>query len=219
MARQLEFRFRTWGGARKDAGRRPNRDVAGVSHLPRPALSFDHPVHVTLKLGHGIQSLRGSALFRAVRRALSAGRDRFGFRLVQFSVQADHLHLLVEATNRRSLSRGVQGLSVRIARAVNRGRGRRGTVFADRYHARALKTPRETRWALRYVLLNWRKHPRSGHALPAGFVDACSSAPWFDGWNRPRELAFGAKDLTDAPVLRPRTWLLRTRFHPRGPLA
>jgi hypothetical protein len=103
----------------------------------------------------------------------------------------DHLHLLAEARDRRALSRGVQGLSVRVARAINRRLRRRGKVFTDRYHARALKTPRAARWALRYVLLNVRKHePR---AVPFGFVDACSSAAWFGGFARPPELVFGAR--------------------------
>jgi hypothetical protein len=48
----------------------------------------------------------------------------------------------------------VRGLAIRVARAVNRALGRRGRVFADRYHARALTTPRAVRHALVYVLMN-----------------------------------------------------------------
>ena len=146
-----------------------------------------------------------------------AGRERFGFRLVHFSVQRDHLHLLAEASDRRALSRGVQGLSIRVARAINRWLVRRGKVFSDRYHARALKTPRTVRWALRYVLLNVRKHERGVDAVPFGFVDGCSSAAWFDGFARPPELVFGARECReefrahhalDSPVVPPCTWLL-----------
>jgi len=152
-----------------------------------------------------------------VRRALVAGRERFGFRLVHFSVQRDHLHLLAEAADRRALSRGMQGLSIRVARAINRHLHRSGKVFADRYHARALKTPRAARWALRYVLLNARKHERGAGAVPFGFVDTCSSAAWFDGFARPPELVFGARECRkefrlrhalDSPVVGARTWLL-----------
>jgi len=145
------------------------------------------------------------------------GAIAFGFRLVHFSVQRDHLHLLVEAADRRALSRGVQGLSIRLARAINRRLQRHGKVFADRYHARALKTPRAVHWALRYVLLNARKHERGAFAVPFGFVDPCSSAAWFDGFARPRELVFGARECRaafqarhalDSPVVSARTWLL-----------
>jgi REP element-mobilizing transposase RayT len=182
-------------------------------------------VHVTLRIVDGVPSLRG-AVFGKVRRALAEGQERFGFRLVHFSVQSNHLHLIAEAADRRALSRGMQGLSIRVARAVNGALPRKGKVFADRYHARALTTPRAVHVALRYVLLNGRKHQRSTRPpraaieaeLSSGFVDPCSSAPWFDGFSRPAELAFGAASARRrwracseraAPVVPARTWLLR----------
>jgi REP element-mobilizing transposase RayT len=183
-------------------------------------------VHVTLRIVAGVPSLRGP-LFVRVRRALAEGQERFGFRLVHFSVQSNHVHLIAEAADRRALSRGMQGISIRVARAVNGALARAGRVFADRYHARALTTPRAAYFALRYVLLNARKHQRtpgspraaSREELPTGFVDPCSSAPWFDGFSRPPELAFGAAEARrrwrassgrEAPVVAARTWLLRT---------
>ena len=219
--RQQSFEFRTWGGRRARAGRRPNGQRAGVSHLSRPSHSWRHPLHVTLKVKQGVPSLREHALFVMVRRALAAAKQQFGFSLVHFSVQRDHVHLLAEAQDRRALSRGVQGLAIRVALAVNRQLQRKGRLFADRYHARALKTPREAGFALRYVLLNARKHaartPKgSAGALrrrksavvapsgagrsrkvdlgvPWGWVDGCSSAAWFRDFVRPDELAFGAR--------------------------
>ena len=234
--RQLAFRFGTWGGARAGAGRPPNGGAAGVSHLRRPVLSRHHPVHVTLRVLAGVPSLRGGAVFGKVRGALAQGQARFGFRLVHFSVQSNHLHLIAEARDRLSLARGMQGLCIRIARAANLAIGRKGRLFAERYHARSLKTPREVRFALRYVLLNARKHgrrapgsagPTHGVAPLAGFVDACSSAPWFAGFERPRELAFGARAARERwrrqsnsdvpPVAEPRTWLLRIGWKRLGP--
>jgi len=230
MARrgQLAFEFRSWGGRRAGAGRPARGRVAGVSHLSRPALSRRHPVHVTLRVIAGLPSLRVWRLFVQVQAALGQGQQRFGFRLVHFSVQSNHLHLIAEAADGRSLSRGLQGLSVRLARAINRQLERKGRVFADRYHARALQTPRAVHFALRYVLLNARKHmgsPRLSRrgSLPAeqpapGFVDNRSSAPWFEGFARPRQLVFGAERARarwracselDAPVVPAKTWLLR----------
>ena len=217
MARdpQLAFAFHYRGVKRKGAGRPPKGSVAGVSHLLRPGLSRHHPVHVTLRIAAGVPSLRGRRLFDEVRRALAAGRERFGFRLVHFSVQSNHLHLIAEAQDRRALALGMQGLSVRVARAVNRALARRGRLFSDRYHARTLKTPRAVHCAVRYVLLNARKH---GAAVPPGFIDRCSSAPWFGEFSRPEELAFGAARARaqwraasrfEAPVALPQTWLLQ----------
>ena len=223
--RQLGFSFRTWGGKRPGAGRPSKAAAAGVSQLRRPALSRRHPVHVTLRIVAGVPSLRDGRIFTSVRAALAAGQERFGFRLVHFSVQSNHLHLIVEAGGRAALSLGMQGLSVRVARAVNRSLARRGRLFADRYHARALQTPRAVHFALRYVLLNVRKHTRtrsSGRVAwsdtPAGFIDSRSSAAWFDGFQRPGELAFGARRARadwcasshlEAPVVAGKTWLLR----------
>ena len=222
--RQLPLAFRSWGGKRAGAGRPPNGSKPGVSHLRRPALSRHHPVHVTLRIVAGLPSLRAWSRFRQLRTALGRGQDRFGFRLVHFTVQSNHLHLIAEARDRRALSRGMQGLAVRLARAVNRTLARRGRVFADRYHARALKTPRAAHLALRYVLLNSRKHARAASvasasaAPPPGFIDGRSSAAWFDAFQRPVELIFGAREVRAewrvssalrAPVVAARTWLLR----------
>ena len=135
---QLAFTFRSWGGKRKGAGRPPKGNAAGVSHLRRRSLSRHHPVHATLRIVCGVPSLREGRLFDEVRFALAAGRERFGFRLVHFSVQSNHLHLIAEAQDSRALALGMQGLSVRVARAVNRALARRGRLFADRYHCRAL---------------------------------------------------------------------------------
>ena len=231
-ARQLGFTFRTWGGARKGAGRPPSGERAGVSHLRRPSQSRHHPLHVTLRVQRGVRSLREQALFREVRQALADGKSQFGFSLIQFSVQRDHVHLIAEAHDRRALSRGIQGLSIRIARAVNRQLSRKGRLFADRYHARALTTPRAAKLALRYVLLNARKHsPRARGAgldgIATGFVDSRSSAPWFRAFSRPEALAFGAREArddwqrasgsTEPPVVAARTWLLRTCLQRHGP--
>src|SRR6185436_15574554 len=230
--RQLGFAFRTWGGARKGAGRPPTGERAGVSHLRRPTQSRHHPLHVTLRVQRGVRSLRDQALFRTVRQALADGKSQFGFSLVQFSVQRDHIHLIAEANDERALSRGIQGLSIRIARAVNRQLDRKGRLFADRYHARALTTPRAVKFALRYVLLNARKHtpaPRSAglDGIAPGFVDSCSSAPWFHAFARPETLAFGAREARDdwqrangsaePPVEPARTWLMRSCLQRHGP--
>jgi REP element-mobilizing transposase RayT len=178
-----------------------------VPHDARPELAARHPVHVTLRIARGLPSLRVRRSHRILEDAMRAGRERFGLRLVQYSVQSNHLHLLVEAGGRASLSRGMQGLAVRMARALNRAWQRTGKVFADRYHAHVLRTPREVRNALAYVLGNARKH---GVRLVAA-LDPFSSGRWFDGWSDGR----GGAD-RDAPVARARTWLLRIGWRHYG---
>src|SRR5262245_29007489 len=120
VLRQGSLFERGWGGARRGAGRKPQGARPGVPHRPRAALAARHPVHVTVRVRTGLPSLRGAQVRPVIFTALAAGAERFGFRLVHFSVQTNHLHLLAEARDRRALARGVKGLLVRLARALNR---------------------------------------------------------------------------------------------------
>ena len=137
-------------------------------------------MHVTLRVVTGLPSLRSDRLYAVVEAALRAGAERFGFSLVHHSVQGNHLHLIAEAEDARALSRGLQGLQVRIARRLNKALSRAGRVFSDRYHAHVLRTPREVRHALAYVLNNAKKHLRqAGRVVSRGWVDSCSTAGRF----------------------------------------
>lgn len=199
---------RTWGGKRAGAGRKPAPGRRpGVRHRPRGAHVAAHPVHVTLRAVASLRCLRSTRAFPAVRRALTA-TSRATFRILEFSVQDDHIHLIAEAEDGRALSSGVRGLAIRLARRINRVLGRRGQVWADRYHARALTTPRAVRHALVYVLMNVRKH---GH--PDTAIDPCSSAPWFGGW---RVVPARAGEMGQAPVAAARTWLARVGWRRHG---
>jgi hypothetical protein len=143
--------------------------------------------------------------------ALNGVMPRPDFRVVQFSVQGNHLHLLVEAHGAGSLGAGLKGLTGRIAKGLNAMMAERGAVFSDRYHARALKTPREVRNALAYVLLNHRSHlARLGQPCPArAAADPYSSAAAFDGWSS-GGLDTSATSAKVPPVASARTWLLAT---------
>jgi len=149
-------------------------------------------------------------VFREVRRALGAA-PRAWFRLLHFSVQADHVHLVVEACDNDALTRGMAGVAIRAARAVNRRIGRRGRVWADRYHARSLRTPREVRNAIVYVLTNWTKHGSVTRDL-----DPCSSSFWFDGWKLPPTAGPPDWGELEPPVVSPRTWLARMGWRRLG---
>ena len=142
---QTAFELRTWGGKRKGAGRKRKGARPCVPHTVRPSVSWHHPHHVTLRIARGLPTLRQELFVKALRSALKEGKERFGLRIVHYSIQHNHLHCVVEAVDRRALTRGMHGLDIRIARAVNRVLARHGRVIGDRYHARALRTPREVR--------------------------------------------------------------------------
>lgn len=186
--RQLDLELRPtacWGGARTGAGRKrgPNpRDA----HRPRAPLAAQFPCHVTLKVVRGLPSLRSGKLVRELERSLAAARERARFRVTHYSIQVDHVHLLVEADSQQDLACGMKSIGARVARAVNRVIRRCGRVLVDRYHRHVLRTPREVRHAIANVLLNARRHlAKLGRPLPSvSRIDPASSGRWFDGWHR-----------------------------------
>jgi REP element-mobilizing transposase RayT len=163
-------------------------------------------VHVSLHTRRDVPSLRSQVCFSALRRAFAAGKDKFGFRLVHFSVQGNHLHFIVEAGDNRALSRGMQGLAIRMARGVNGAVGRKGSVFAERFHAKPLGSPRQVRAALVYVIRNDVKHDVQHGGRVSSELDPCSSARWFDGWRT--RAPCNDDDEAERPIVAPRTWLL-----------
>jgi REP element-mobilizing transposase RayT len=157
-AKQFELPLSRRGGKRRGAGRKPKGAKALVSHLARPTFARVTPAHVTLRIANGLPSLRSSRRFKAIRNCFAAAKGRFGMRLVEFSVLGNHLHLIVEADSSESLSKGMQGLCIRLAKAVNAALKRSGRLFADHYHSRLLCSPTELARAIAYVLTNAARH-------------------------------------------------------------
>jgi REP element-mobilizing transposase RayT len=215
-ARQLALDLRSpprCGGARPGAGRKPGprpRDP----HRRRAPLAARHPCHVTLRVRRDIPSLRRQRFVAELERTWRAACDRGRFRLVHYSVQADHAHLIVEAASTRDLACGLKAIAARLARAANRVFGRVGPVLADRAHVRVLRTPREVRHAIAYVLMNARRHAANAGRQVRDWiarVDPASSGRWFAGWRTPQPRA------PDAPaVAPPRTWLLALGWRRHG---
>ena len=212
---RLELRERRrWGGKRAGAGRRLVAARPSPPHRPRARHQGRWPVHVTLRAREALPSLRSARVFPFLQRSLAASH-KAAFRVVHFSVQTDHLHLVVEGDEADALVRGLQGLAARCAKALNRAARRRGSVWASRYHSRALRTPTEARRGLVYVLLNFRKHLR---APPV--VDPRSSGPWFRGWRHGRVDgnvdAPTSEPRDPSPVAPPRTWLAAAGWRRAG---
>src|SRR5688572_22831134 len=212
---QLSFmpRRRARGGGRKPAGDRP-----GVPHTTRPELSSKNPVHVTLKTVPEVGYLRKPKLMRALRRAavcsISWSRARRIFRICHVSVQGNQIHLIVEAADKRALSRGMQGFMISSAKRINALLGRSGKVYADRYHARILTSPRQVRSALAYVLNNWRHNGLDRHAAGA-LIDPCATGYAFNGWSEDVPLErIGERELFW--LWYPRTWLLSKGWKKHG---
>jgi putative transposase len=234
---QLDLPFEARAKTRRRAGRKPAKGRRNVRHRARPAHAASHPLHVVLR--SKFRPLRSRFVFPTLRKALAkATRVRADFRVVQFSVQSDHLHLIVEASNKESLSRGMQGLAIRVAKAVNQLVARRGKVWADRFFSRALPSPRAVKNALAYVLNNFRHHAatRLRGASRVGRIDPYSSAPYFRGFSELRGCAPNEfrrsqslplvppgvpppEQREDMPVVESKTWLAKGGWRRAGSIS
>jgi putative transposase len=210
------MQFRTRGGRRDGAGRKPTEPGRSrLRHAKRPVTAARFPIHVTKRVRRDVPRLRRFELCSVLRRAFVYGCRRAAtvdgaeveFRICQFSIQGNHIHLICEASNNTALARGIQGWSVRVARGLNGHWERAGSVFDDRYHVEILTTPSQTRHALCYVLQNARRH---GERIDSKFggMDPFSSAWWFDGW-KDETWKLGIPPPEMRTVAEPQSWLLR----------
>jgi REP element-mobilizing transposase RayT len=217
------------GGRREGAGRKPKDGRRREKHETRPPLEARHPIHVTLRVAADIRNLRRRHIYDAVRFAMGAVFGHDGFHIVQMSIQHDHLHLIVEVQSRDAMSTGMQVFESVVARFINdaiskrTGKRRRGQVFPDRYHEEVIRTPTQARYALRYVMNNWRKHgeDRADFAR-TWLVDPFSTAISFPGWSELEgsPLMWNPRpDYSPLPVWRAKTWLLGTGWRRAGPIS
>jgi REP element-mobilizing transposase RayT len=197
----------------------------------------------SMRKWHMYKALR-EATISVAKRELNAASEG-AFRIVHISVQRNHVHLLVEADHKVALSRGMQSFQISAAKHLNRavslervrvarrrggaaGRAyvhamaqrRRGAVFPDRFHQEIIKTPKQARHTLAYVLNNWRKHREDATGRAATWkVDPFSTGVMFDGWKE-REHADAFMRYRDEydplVVYLPKTWLLYEGWRKHG---
>jgi REP element-mobilizing transposase RayT len=222
--KQLEMALRKGAGRgapggkrRPGGGRKPAGPRAHERHETRPWHEGRHPVHVVVRVVDGIR-LRRRAGWHAVRHAMGVALKRHDFRICHASIQATHLHLIVEADDRMALARGMQGFAISCARRFNASIRRRGQLFWDRYHPVALKTPQQVRNAVSYCLNNWRRHREDRHAPAHVRFDPYSSGPQWGAW-RARPLSETDPERERLPIVIPATWLLQIGWRRHGPIS
>ena len=200
------------GGRRARAGRKRIAARPQVKHRTRRELDGRTPVHITLRVMPDVARLRTRDQHQAIRAAFARTCTRDDFRICQYSIQGNHLHLVVEAANKRALASGMTGFQTSCARRLNAIKARTGRVFADRYHVRYLTNLAQVRRALCYVLNNWRRH---GETTQGWRTDPCSSADAFDGWTCGQVPPPSERD-GPAPVAKATFWVLREGWRRYG---
>ena len=207
MKRSAQLRLSLRRKPKPRRGRPPGKGKRPVPHRARVQFVRALPIHVRLRVRKDIPRLRTGRLAVAVRRALIGGKRKPGFRICQFSLQSNHVHLICEANHHEALSRGMQGFCIRFAKQINRKLKRRGSVLLERYAMTLLKVSKQVRNTICYVLHNSRRH---GSKVTG--ADEFSSARYFDGWTRPTGLPPPPLKTDSWPVARAHTKLLATRW-------
>lgn len=217
-SKQLEMKIKTWGGRRKGSGR-PNK-TGRLNHMRRVDFSPKHPLLITQKLL--VEGLRQKAIHALLKEAIDGMRD-YGARVSHYSLQGNHLHMILEINVTKSisvkhhteaLSLAMKSFGCRFAKGVKQILNLDSAViFKGRYHCSVLTTPSQVKNALRYVLLNQAKH-----AELIEHIDIYSSGFYFSYWrellgNRFTDLveqqAHSAMNVPPLYLSRPTTWLLR----------
>jgi len=127
------------------------------NHTQRVGFKSRHPLHITLRLMKGLPNLRRKKYFKIFQKAALKARGK-NLSIVHFSVQSNHLHLLIESRDKLTLALGMQSFCTSFAKRLNSLLSRKGQVFKERYFIHILKTPSEVKKALVYVFQNWAKH-------------------------------------------------------------
>jgi REP element-mobilizing transposase RayT len=220
----------------KKRGPKPKGERPSSPHTVRPTLKASEPVHVVLRVHKDVGNMRKRHMYTAFHAATIAVAlhewsydTKNAFRIVHISIQTNHVHLIVEAADKKALSRGMQSFQISAAKHINRAYSarmglttrRRGSVFPDRYHQEIIRSPRQARHALSYVLNNWRKHgqDRVNETARGWKIDLFSTAGTFWGW-KGCERADGLWGWRDGyeplAVYVPKTWLLREGWMKHG---
>ena len=202
-----------------------------MPHVAREDHDWRHPVHVSMRRTKLAPSLRSERVYRTILEQLARAKGQ-RVRVVHFSVQDDHLHLIVEGQNRLDLSNQMRKLFSRIALAVNAVAKRRGSLFRDRHHRRELSSPTQTRNALVYVLFNDRKHEaQGGGPISESMLHELDDRTSV-GWIRDSDWAENARPPPDtlarlrarnldgasgeSPISDSRTWLVQRGWFEQG---
>jgi hypothetical protein len=195
-----------WGGARDGAGRPPGPRPR-TEHRPRERFARWAPEHVTLRILPDALDLDTELGLWIFSEGIASVHRRELFRLIAYTLQGDHAHLVVEADAAAGLSRGMSELGRHLAWGVNAALERTGPLLDGRFHSRRLDSPAEVRNALGYLVENAARHAeKAGRQTPRAIVDPYTSLGHLELRSHRRwgERAVGPR-ITVPPV----TWLLR----------
>jgi REP element-mobilizing transposase RayT len=150
MAKQLKLNlYKGMRGGRRPGAGRKRLHSKGVAHRKRETVNFRHALHVNFKFR---TTIRNKFSLGVLRKAIIKARFH-GLRIIHFSMQSNHIHLILEAHDTEILSKGMRSLTITFAKGL-----KKGSIQIERYHLHVLRSLRETKNAVHYVLFNEQRH-------------------------------------------------------------
>lgn len=150
MKKQIELNIYkgTRGGRRPNAGK-IRKHSPGVAHSTREKIKATTPLHINFKYGAYV---RMESILNILEVSILNAK-KFRFEVTHYTLQSNHVHLIAEAPDNTSLSSGMRSITNTMVKRMGKG-----SIQLERYHLHVLRTPREVRNALDYVLNNDVKH-------------------------------------------------------------
>src|SRR5690606_29712838 len=101
----------SWGGRRPGSGRK-RLHSKGVAHRKREKVNERLPLHINFKFN---KHIKNKMCLKLLKKAIMNDRSH-GLRIVHFSLQSNHIHLIVECGSNQTLTKGMRSLTVTFAK-------------------------------------------------------------------------------------------------------
>lgn len=147
----------------KRAGR-PAKNDPGIRHSSRMKFSKLTSFHLTIKVRENKADIQSKKLLKALHHAIARARLK-NLKVIHYTLEYNHVHLLVETNDHRILHAGMQALGISFSKAINKVKSLKGHVYKHRYHQRKIGSARELKNVLLYIFNNGKKHKRTNKRI------------------------------------------------------
>lgn len=163
----------------KGAGRPAIHD-RGIRHIARDKVTKHTSLHLTIKIERLKAGLRNKDVLKQLHDSIKKAR-KIGLRVIHYTLEFDHVHLLVEVDSNQQLAKGMQSFGISFSKGINKIKAQVGKVFKTRYHFRKLKSPNEIKNVIFYILGNSLKHKKDFSIL-SPYNTAITASALFPGF-------------------------------------
>lgn len=129
--------------------------------------------HVTAKINRGEFILESKAFKALFMEVMLRAKEKYKFRIKNFCLMGNHIHLLIEPLENENLSRIMQWILSVFARNHNILTGVKGHVWYDRFHSVIINSMKQMLKVFMYITYNPVKAGISKNALEYEYNGIC----------------------------------------------